>query len=178
MNRTEIEIKLNRDRAWLLEAFSALSEDDLNRGITRSRHDPGALWSAKDHLSHLIGIEIAFNRIIRRHIEGHPNPIEIGVAPDGSRRSMEEVMAIVHEMNDQWVDRHKTATLSEIVAIGQKVRADTLALLASLTDEQLEQKIPGAPWGDATVGGVMAVNGDHARRHYGWVSDGLAGKKI
>lgn len=53
MNRTEIEIKLNHDRAWLLENFSSLSDEDLKRGITRSRHDSAASWSAKDHLAHL-----------------------------------------------------------------------------------------------------------------------------
>lgn len=76
------------------------------------------------------------------------------------------------------MNRHKNATLSEIVALGQSVRAKTLALLASLTDEQLTQKIPGAPWGDGTIGGVLAINGDHARQHYNWVSEGLAGKKL
>jgi hypothetical protein len=60
MNRIEIEIKLNRDRAWLLETFAAMTEEDLSRGITKSRHNPEASWSAKDHLSHLIGIEVAF----------------------------------------------------------------------------------------------------------------------
>ena len=29
MNRIEIEIKLNRDRAWLLETLSAMSEAEL-----------------------------------------------------------------------------------------------------------------------------------------------------
>jgi hypothetical protein len=178
MNRTEIEIKLNRDRAWLLENFAAMPDEDFNRGITKSRHDSEALWSARDHLSHLIGIEVAFNRIIKRHIEGDANPIGIGVNPDGTPRSREEMMTLVHEMNEQWVNRHKQASFSEIVALGQKVRAETLALMASLSDEQLAEKIPGAPWGDATVGGVIAINGDHAHQHYGWVSDGLAGKKL
>ena len=177
MNRTEIEIKLNRDRAWLLDTFAALSEDDLTRGITKSRHAPEALWSAKDHLSHLIGIEVAFNRIIKRHVEGHPNPIAIGTAPDGTRRSQEEIMTLVHEMNEHWVNEHKNKSFGEIIALGQNVRSETLALLASLSDEQLTEKILGAPWGDATVGGIMAINGDHARQHYGWVSEGLAGKK-
>src|SRR5712692_6642776 len=177
MNRTEIEIKLNRDRAWLLETFAAMSEDDLNRDITTSRHDPEASWSAKDHLSHLIGIEAAFNGIIKRHIKGHPSPIGIATAPDGTRRSQEEIMTVVHAMNEKWVNEHKNKSLGEIVALGQKVRSETLATLASLTDEQLAEKIPGAPWGDATVGGIMVINGDHARQHYGWVSEGLAGKK-
>jgi hypothetical protein len=178
MNRTEIEIKLNRDRAWLLENFAAMSNEDLSRGITRSRHDTGQLWSAKDHLAHLIGIEVAFNRIIKRHLQGHPNPIGISANADGTRRSQEEMMALVHEMNEKWVNEHKQSTFSEIVALGQRVRGETLALLASLTDEQLAEKIPGAPWGDGTIGRVIAINGDHARQHYGWVTDGLAGKKL
>ena len=177
MNRTEIEIRLNRDRAWLLETFAAIPEDDLNRGITTSRHNPDALWSAKDHLSHLIGIEVAFNTIIKRHIEGHPTPIGIATAPDGTARTRDEMMTLVHEMNEKWVNEHKSKSLGEIVALGQTVRSRTLALLGSLTDEQLAETIPGAPWGDSTVGGVMAINGDHGRQHYTWVSEALAGKK-
>ena len=177
MNRTEIEINLNRDRAWLLETFTAIPEDDLNREITTSRHDPEASWSAKDHLSHLIGIEVAFNTIIERHIEGHPSPIGIATAPDGSRRSQEEMMTIVHAMNEKWVNEHKSKTLGEVIALGQTVRSATLALLGSLTDEQLAEKIPGAPWSDGTVGGVMSINGNHGRQHYTWVSEALAGKK-
>ena len=177
MNRTEIEINLNRDRAWLLETFAAIPEADLNREITRSRHDPEASWSAKDHLSHLIGIEVAFNTIIKRHIEGHPSPIGIATAPDGTRRSQEEMMTIVHAMNEKWVNEHKGKSLGEIIALGQTTRSETLALLGTLTDEQLAEKIPGAPWGDGTVGEVMAINGSHGRQHYAWVSEALAGHK-
>lgn len=177
MNRVEIEIKINRDRAWLLETFAAMSEHDLTRAITTSRHNPEASWTAKDHLAHLIGIEVAFNTIIKRHIEGHPSPIGIATAPDGTRRSQEEMMTIVHSMNEKWVNENKNKSFGEVVALGQKVRSETLAIMGSLTDEQLAEKIPGAPWGDATVGGIIAINGDHARQHYGWVSEGLAGKK-
>lgn len=177
MNRSEIEINLNRDRAWLLETFAAIPEEDLNRRITTSRHDPEASWTAKDHLSHLIGIEVAFNAIIKRHIEGHPSPIGIATAPDGTPRSREEMMIIVHAMNEKWVNEHKDKTLGEVIALGQTVRSATLALLGSLTDEQLVEKIPGAPWGDGTVGGVMSINGSHGRQHYTWVSEALAGKK-
>jgi len=176
MNRAEIEIKLNRDRAWLLETFAAMSEEDLSRGITKSRHNPEMSWSAKDHLSHLIGIEVAFNKIIKRHLDGHSNPIGVASGPDGARRSQEEIMTLVHEMNDTWVNEHKKLSFGEIVALGQKVRSETLAILGGLTDERLAEKIPGAPWGDTTVGGVMAINGDHGRQHYGWVSNALAGR--
>jgi hypothetical protein len=177
MNRTEIEIKLNRDRVWLLETFAAMPEGDFSRGITKSRQNPESKWSAKDHLAHLIGIEVAFNGIIKRHLEGNPNPIAIAVKEDGTRRSQEEIMAVVHALNEAWVKEHQDKNFSELVALGQKVRAETLALMANLTDEQLNEKIPNAPWSDATIGGIIAVNGDHARQHFGWVTEGLEGKK-
>ena len=52
------------------------------------------------------------------------------------------------------------------------MRADTLALLAELTDEQLASKIPGVPWADGTVGGIMAANASHGRMHWGWATEG------
>ena len=192
MNRTEIEIKLNNDRVWLLEQYSALSDEDRSRPITTSKHDAGAQWSAKDHLVHLSGIERAFNRMVRRHLEGDPNPVGLSARPDGSAptreemmrvlketteealRKREEIMARVHAMNEEWVAKHRDKSFSEVVALGQKVRGETLELLASLTDEQLQEQLPGAPWGDGTIGGVMAINGDHGRRHYESVAAGLA----
>lgn len=174
MNRTEIEIKLNNDRTWLLETWVAMSPEELTRGIKASRHDSEFLWSAQDHLVHLAGIEVAFNNIIRRHVAGESNPIELFTPkPDGSLPSMEEIMARVHAMNDVWVREHRGKSLDEVIALGQKVRAETLALLAGLSDEQLQEKIPGAPWGDGTVGGVMAIHGDHARMHHGYVTRNL-----
>jgi hypothetical protein len=177
MNRTELEIKLNKDRAWLLETFAGLSEEELHRGITTSRANMQSRWRAKDHLSHLIGIEVAFNIIIRRHLAGGGNAIAIAMKEDGTRRTQEEVMEIVHRLNEKWVTEHSEKSFDEIVALGQQVRAETLVLVASLSEEQLNEKIPGAPWSDGTIGGIIAVNGEHARRHFEWVKDGLEGKK-
>ena len=192
MNRTEIEIKLNQDRVWLLEQYAALSDEDRARPITTSKHDGAAEWSAKDHLVHLSGIELAFNRMVRRCLEGDPNPVGLTTKPDGSPPTREEmmrvltetsdealrkrgeIMARVHAMNEDWVAKHRDKSFSEVLALGQKVRGETLELLASLTDEQLQQQLPGAPWGDGTIGGVMAINGDHGRRHYDSVAAGLA----
>jgi hypothetical protein len=174
MNRTEIEIKLSQDRAWTLDTWVALPTNELSRGITSSRHDPEASWSAKDHLAHLAGIEAAFNGIIRKYIAGDPNPIGILKNPDGTTPTREEVMTRVHAMNEAWVQKHRDKSFSEVVALGQKIRSETLALLAELTDEQLQEKLPGAPWADGTIGGVIAINGDHARQHHGWVKRGFS----
>ena len=45
MNRIEIEIKLNRDRAWLLERLGAMSAEELSAPRTFSEHDPESRWS-------------------------------------------------------------------------------------------------------------------------------------
>ena len=174
VNRIEIEIKLNRDRAWLLETLSAMSEDELYAPRTVSEHDSTKTWSFADHFVHTTLIERNWNEMFRRHLGG-----ERGMAPrlrpDGERQSMEEIMAGIHEWTEEWADEHRGKPLDELVRIGLAVRSDTLGLLAELTDEQLESKIPGAPWADGTVGGIMAANADHGRMHYRWATDGTAG---
>ena len=45
--------------------------------------------------------------------------------------------------------------------------------MKELTNEQLTEKLPGAPWADGTIGGVLAVNGDHGRVHWSWLREGL-----
>ncbi len=172
MNRTEIEIKLNEDRAWLLNTYAKLPESDLLRGVTASEHDAASMWSPKDHLAHLAGIEHNFVAMIRRHISGNANPVGLMTNADGSVRTREQIMLVVHEMTEKWVVEHRTKSLSDVVALGQRARAETIALLAELTDEQLAEKLPGAPWADGTVGGVIATNADHGRMHWHWIKEG------
>ena len=58
----------------------------------------------------------------------------------------------------------------ELVRIGQAVRAETLALLAELSDEDLTRR-SRARRADGTVGGIMAANADHGRMHFGWAKE-------
>jgi hypothetical protein len=174
MTRTELEIKLHRDRVWALEVWGAYSDDELTRGITTSRHDAANRWSALDHLAHLAGIEATFNRIIRTHLSGAGDPFAPLKAADGTSLPLEQVMARVHALNEKWILGQRGKGFDEIVALGQQVRADTLALLAGLTEMQLNEKVAGAPWGDGTIGGILAINGYHTRQHHGWVTKGLA----
>ncbi len=173
MNRIEVEAKLGRDRAKLIELFAGLSIEDRTRDATPSEHDSSIAWNAKDHLAHLAGIEKSFNRMIRRYLDGDEEPLGPRTDAGGKPRSREQIMAAVHESNEDWVSRHRALSLSEIVAVGQQVRSETLALLSELSDEQLLEKLPGAPWADGTIGGVLAVNGDHGRMHWSWLREGL-----
>jgi hypothetical protein len=170
MDRIEIEIKLNRDRAWLLERLGEMPADDLTAPRTFSEHDPESRWSFADHFVHTTLIEQNWNAMFRRHVGG-----DQGLAPrlrgDGSPQSMEEIMASIHGWTEEWKAEQSGKPFSELVRIGQAVRADTLALLAELSDEDLASTIPGAPWADGTVGGIMAANADHGRMHYGWAEE-------
>ena len=174
MDRIEIEVALNKDRAWLLETYAAMPSDELVRGVTASEHDPSAMWSAQDHLAHLAGIEANFNRMIRRHLAGDANPVDLLTDKDGSPRTREQIMVVVHKMTEDWVCEHRAKSLSEVVAMGQSVRADTLTLMSGLTDTQLAEKLPGAPWADGTIGGVISANAGHGRMHWAWVKEGRA----
>ncbi|MBI5288035.1 MAG: DinB family protein [Chloroflexi bacterium] len=167
----DIEIELCRGRALTLEAFAALQPDELRRAVTASEHDPAVRWSPQDHLVHLAGFERLWCQMVRRKIDGHVLPMGVIVGDDGARRTREEVLANVHCINDEFVRSHHGCSFEDAVALGQSARAETLALLASLTPEQLGEKIPFAPWGDGTIGGILAANADHGNMHWNWLQE-------
>lgn len=171
MNRIEIEKKLNQDRAWLIDTYAQLTHDQLTGDLTPSEHDPSNYWSALDHLAHLALIERNFAAMIRRHISGHDNPVGLMSDESGMPRTRADIMASVHAMTEQWQKEHHGKSLSEVVALGASARSVTLQLLSELTDEQLEEVLPGAPWADGTIGGVIAANAEHGRMHWKWAKD-------
>jgi hypothetical protein len=170
MDRVEIEIKLNRDRAWLLERLGSMSEAELTSPRTFSEHDPESRWSFADHFVHTTLIEQNWNAMFRRHVAGERG-LDERLRGDGSPQSMEEIMASIHSWTEEWKTQHSGKPFVELVRIGQAVRADTLALLAELSDDDLASKIPGAPWADGTVGAIMAANADHGRMHFAWAEE-------
>ena len=171
MNRIEIEKKLNEDRAWLIDMYSQLSDEQLFGDLTPSEHDPSNFWSALDHLAHLALIERNFAAMIRRHIAGDHNPVGLIADDSGAPRTRADIMVSVHAMTEEWQREHHGKTLSEVVALGASARAVTLQLLSELTDAQLEEVLPGAPWADGTIGGVLAANAEHGRMHWKWAKD-------
>lgn len=171
MKRWEIEKRLHEDRAWLLATYAELSDRQLRSDLTRSEHDPSNWWSALDHLAHLALIERNFATMVRRHVRGDADPVGLARDGSGAPRSREQIMAAVHEMTDEWQQKHHDKSFDEVVALGAAARAETLALLAELTDSQLQEVLPGAPWADGTVGGVLAANADHGRMHWKWAKD-------
>ena len=83
MNRVEIEIKLNRDRSWLLETLSKMSEEEMYAPRTVSEHDPSKTWSFADHFIHTTLIEKNWNAMFRRHLGGEKG-MKLFDKPDGA----------------------------------------------------------------------------------------------
>ena len=171
VKRIELETKLNEGRNWLLNIYAGLSDEQLRRPVTPSEHDSANTWTPLDHLAHLALIEGNFEQMVRRHLAGHPNPVGLRTDGQGQPRTIEEIMATVHAMTEKFQLEHRDDTLSEVVALTGDARSATLRLLSELTDTQLDEPLPGAPWADGTIGGVLGANADHGRSHWKWVTD-------
>jgi hypothetical protein len=81
----------------------------------------------------------------------------------------------VHQGNQDNVDAHRDDDLDTLIADLEAARSETIGLLAELSDEQLAEPLPGAPWNDGTIGGVLITNAHHEQQHLAWVLDGLGG---
>jgi len=171
MDRVELELKLNEGRNWLLDKYGELSDEQLHRPLTKSQHDPENRWSALDHLAHLALIERDFAAMVRRFLAGSANPVGLLNDEHGEQRSRSEIMTIVNERTEQWQRDHRNDTFSEVVALTAAAHGSTLQLMAELSDEQLEEHLPGAPWADGTISGVLGANADHGRMHWKWVEE-------
>jgi hypothetical protein len=169
MNRIELEQKLNESRELLLATYGDLNDEELRRPRTSSEHDPQNHWSALDHFVHLALIERNLNAIIRQHFTGRANPVDLLNDENGQPRTPEQFMARVHEWNEEWQREHQEDSFSHVVAITASARGETLQLMSELTDAQLQEKLPSAPWADGTVSGVLGINADHSRTHWEWV---------
>ena len=170
MPKTKAEIieRLNRERATLVERYRALTPDELVAPCTESEAPDGTPWSAKDHLAHLLRIEEAFLAMAKRTLGGEVAPVRF------SGTSREEAIAGVHRDNERHVSSLRDRSLDDLLGDLDVARQATLAFLADATDEHLATPIPGAPWGDGTIGGVLLTNAYHERGHLAWVDEGLA----
>jgi len=90
---------------------------------------------------------------------------------EGQPRTREEIMVDVHADTEKWQGAHHDDTFSEVVALTGAARDATLQLVAELSDAQLEEQLPTAPWADGTIAGVLGANADHGRMHWKWLEE-------
>lgn len=169
--RTEILDTLATSRTKLRAYYQALPTEAQERACTPSEAANGTPWSPKDHLAHLAAIERAFQGMARRTLQGDADPTGLGNLGDATQR--EALLAQIHQMNQEYVEKHRSDTSEAILAHLDAVRATTLSILETCTDEQLATPITGAPWSDGTIGGVLMTNAHHALQHLEWIEEGL-----
>ena len=168
--RTEILEALTASQEHLLARYQTFTPQELEQRCTRSAVPEGASWRPQDHLAHLAMIERAFQGMIHRTLQAENDPV--GFSRTGAT-TREEIIAWINRQNQEYVDTHHDESLETILADCAETRAKTLELLEQLTDEQLALPIPGAPWADGTIGGVIMTNAHHEARHLSWVEEGL-----
>ncbi len=172
MNRTDIATVLEQGQAEVFAALKALTPEQLEKGLKPSRADESIVWTAKDHFSHLIGIEKLFNGLIQAVLAGAPNPL--AGDPSAPPKSKEEIMAPIHQKNDRWILSLREKSLDELIEMAKDVRAETLALLEKTSNEDLARVISGFPWGDSAVAHLFALHAKHGSQHLGFIREGLA----
>ncbi len=157
-----------------LAELTALPADRRLHPLKPSRANPAIIWTPSDHVAHLIGVEQYFNRLIEGLIEqaaAQPPTAETPAQPPAP--SPVEAMAAVHALNDRWILKQRDKTFDELVAMARATRAQSLALLERLTDEQLALTLP-VPWGTATVAELFALYARHTDMHLEFIRTGLA----
>jgi hypothetical protein len=169
--RSEILATLTGSQEKLFAHYQALTPEELEQVCTSSEVPDGTPWRVKDHLAHLVLIEHAFQRMIRHTLQGEADPV--GFSRIGAT-NRQEILDWIHQQNQAYFEAHYDDSLEVILAEFVATRAESLALLARLTDEQLALPVPGAPWADGTIGGVLITNAGHATQHLGWVEAGLS----
>lgn len=168
--RSEILETLTHSQEHLLARYQAFTPQELERSCTESAVPDHAAWRPQDHLVHLAMIERAFQGMIRRTLQGEADPVGFGRTGATNR---EEIIAWINRQNQDYVDAHRDDSMETILADCAATRKKTLELLEQLTDEQLALPVPGAPWADGTIGGVIITNAHHEARHLAWVEEGL-----
>jgi DinB superfamily len=168
--RDETLKTLAEARAELLARYSTFTPQELEANCTESETPGGVPWRAKDHLAHLTLIERAFQGMVRRSLRGDADPV--GFSRTGAK-NREDVLAWIHRNNQNYVNEHHEDDMETLLEELERARQDTLALLEQVSDEQLAIPLPGAPWADGTIGGVLITNAQHERLHLSWVEKGL-----
>ncbi len=167
-DRTKILSTLAAERAELELRYRGFDPEVVGRPCTESESENGEPWTPKDHLAHLLRIEEAFLQIAERTVGGHEKPLDFGATePD-------DVIKKVHDDNESHVRGLAERSVDELLDRLAVARSATLAFIDTLDDEQLTQTIPGAPWGDGSIGGVLMANAGHEKMHLHWVDEGLA----
>lgn len=160
VNRADVLEQLSVTLADVEAFYADLDEAEMVRPITESAVHGEQDWSAKDHLAHLVDVEVTFRAVVERSLEGDPDPAGMATVT-----SVAEAISRQNQVNARTVVERRAATPTELMQSLRQARTLTLALVESTSDTQLASRVPGAPWGDGSVAGVLSTIAGHHGRH-------------
>jgi hypothetical protein len=175
----DMVLKLLRDWQWFLEFGKLLeSQPDLaNRTATVDGHDPSQVWTLKDHYAHCWAMAIRGHAWVRPYVDDEArNPPWSYAIPGAAEldltKDFHELLGLVDAETHMVWEENRTRSMPEIYVVAARSMASNLALLSSLTDQELQ--LPGLGHGDGTLGGYLTYDGDHMRLHLTWAMEGMA----
>lgn len=143
--------KLDSSRAYLLSVAAHIGPDT----VLSSTENP--LWNVHDLLAHLAGAERGLQATIQRFLLDQPLPGDFSL----------------ERWNQRQVEKRQQEAVEGLLESLAASRQDTLALLDSLSEDQLA--MPGThPAGiDTTVAGIFRIMALHERDHGGEIARAL-----
>ncbi len=168
ITRDQITTDLAAQRERIERWYHNLSAEQLTQPLTPSEVEDGQMWTAKDHLAHVLGTERFFQGAIKRAIAGAEDPCGFytatGTDESGARRTL------INQANEQAVAKYRGEPAETIFWRFEGIRAATLDLLASITDAQLGETVPHSPFGDHTIGALFLTIAGHGGMHMDWLA--------
>lgn len=171
LTRDELIAALTEQRARLEAWFVARTPEELERPLTASEVEGGEMWAARDHLAHALGVERYLMGVVKRTLAGAEDPA--GIFTRAGSLEREPVMSVINASNQAAYAKYHEEPVESLLAKMRETRPATLELLASLTDEQLDQASPHSPFGRGTVRDLFRQLARHDREHLGWLTEAL-----
>lgn len=175
MTRQELLEALSAQYERLTQWFAARSPEELERPLTPSEIEGGEMWRAKDHLAHVLGTERYLRGVAQRTLAGAEDPAGFFSRLGSIER--EPLMRAINEANERAHAKYHEEVVDALLTRLGETRQETLALLESLSDEQLDQESPHSPFGHGTVRDLFRQIARHQRQHADWLGAALAGRE-
>ncbi|MDE3230906.1 MAG: DinB family protein [Chloroflexota bacterium] len=172
----EIVAALADQRRHIEGWFAALPAGEERRPLTASEVADGGMWSPKDHLAHVLGVERFFQGAIKRMLGGAEDPLGFFTATSSDDPAAH--FALINQANERSANKYRDETVAGLLGRFDETRQATLALLATLDESQLAQTVPHSPYDydDTTLGGLFRLIASHGHQHLGWLDSAIAAR--
>ncbi|HEX9038239.1 MAG TPA: DinB family protein [Ktedonobacterales bacterium] len=175
MTREELIAALTAQRERLEAWFAARTPQELERPLTKSEIADDVMWRAKDHLAHALGVERYLRGVVKRTLAGDEDPA--GFFTRIGTLEREPLMRAINESNEVAHAKYFGVEAAALLAQLRETRQETLALLASLSEEQLDRTSPHSPFGRGAIRDLFRQMARHDGQHVDWLTAALAGQE-